>query len=112
MDIGRNDELAAHPGEHIDLSGFSTVPAPINALSPYASTMRECSAPIVGNSAGFQPRRTRVNHRANMRQRLVGRNAAQNAISGSLVCHCMSDAPYTSLKAVSPATAATSQPIA
>lgn len=39
MDIGRNDELAAHPGECIDLFRFSTVPAPINALSPYASTM-------------------------------------------------------------------------
>ncbi len=93
MDIGRNDELTAHPGGASTCSGFSTVPAPINALSPTHQRWRECFAPIVGNSAGFHRVEPGVNHRANMRQRLVGLMPRKMAISGSLVCHCMSDAP-------------------
>ncbi len=67
---------------------------------------------IVENSAGFQPRRTRRQSPRNMRQRLVGRNAAQNGDQRELVCHCMSDVPYTSLKCRVARPAVTSQPIA
>lgn len=99
MDIGRNDELTAHPGERIDLFRFQyRTCANQRLVAVRINDGGNALLPLWGIQRDFNRVEPGVNHRANMRQRLVGRNTAQMAISGSLVCHCMSDAPYTSLK--------------
>ena len=79
MDIGRNDELAAHPGEHIDLFRFQyRTCANQRLVAIRINDGGNALLPLWGIQRDFNRVEPGVNHRANMRQRLVGRNAAQN----------------------------------
>src|SRR5690606_5677423 len=80
-------------------SGCNTVPAPISALSPYASTtagmLFSHSGELSGISTASNPASITAPTWANASSGVIPRKIA---IRGRLVCHCMSDAPYSCLK--------------
>ncbi len=108
MDLGRNDELTAHPGERIDLFRFQyRTCANQRLVAIRINDGGNALLPLWGIQRDFNRVEPGVNHRASNPASITAPTCAsassglmprKMAISGSLVCHCMSDAPYTSLK--------------